>query len=168
MTGTAICTCRFCGQDKKPQGIKSHETWCDENDNPGIAYDKQKELGILDESSEVEAESGDNPNPHQSVSESPNQLPNVETLSPDKSPSQPDKEALTDGGKPSECPCCEGSEVWEASEAKEWYKGEVDKPNGRAILAYELAEWNCKDPDCAALWGGDYDEALTMEAVMNA
>lgn len=47
-----VCECRFCGRDNlTPQGIKMHETYCDDNPHPGIAPEQQAELreqGLLD------------------------------------------------------------------------------------------------------------------------
>lgn len=154
--------CRFCDRDDlTPQGHKSHETYCEENPNRGISYDKQAEMDLLDE--KQEATEPERPNPDQSVSGTDSGLPSVETLSGGKSEPKP----VTDGGEPS-CPICEGDDVLDAGEQKEAYIGEVDHPNARAVLAYNLAEWTCADPDCAALWGDKYDEPLTMKEVVEA
>lgn len=163
MTGQPVMSCRFCDRDDlTPQGHKSHETHCDENPNPGISYDKQREMGLLE--SQEEAAEPDQPNPDQSVSDGPSSgLPSVETLSGGKSQS----ETATDGGERS-CPICGGSDVLDASEAKADYIEAVEKPMGRAVLAYELAEWTCGDMSCAALWGAEYEEPLTMKEVVEA
>lgn len=160
-----VCTCRFCGRDDlTPQGHKSHETHCDDNPNPGIPYDQQKELGIL-ESHEGADELDEHPNPDQSVSaDSSSGLPSVETLGPDKSPSE---NVATDGGT-QECPLCGSDDVLDASESKEAYIDAVDQPHPKAVLGYELAEHSCQNPECAALWGEKYHEPLPMEEVVNA
>lgn len=171
MTGQPIMECRFCERDDlTPQGHKSHETHCDENPNPGISYQQQKELGILDEDSrKEEATPDDHPNPDQGVSaESSDRLPDVESLSPNKNGGGPTTEPVTDGGEPSECPICGGDDVTEAKEAKADYLGAVENPHPKAVLAYELADWTCRAPECAALWGEEYHEPLTMEEVVNA
>lgn len=155
--------CRFCDKDDlTPQGHKSHETHCDENPNPGIPYDQQKELGILE--SEEEAASDPHPNPDQSVSKGSEGLPDVETLSPDKSATQ---KPATDGGT-RECPICDGEDVIDAAEAKAGYIDAVDQPNPKAVLGYELADSACQNPECAALWGEKYDEPLPMDRVISA
>lgn len=164
MTGQQICECRFCGRDNlTPQGHKSHETYCDENPNKGIPYDKQEELGVLEGtgSSESKEAPPDHPNPDQSVSDSAT-LPSVETLSPSKKQGEP----ATDGGEPDECPLC-GADVLDAGEAKAEYTSQVEKPNPKAVLAYKLADWTCTARDCGAVWGDD-KEPVTMEKVVNA
>jgi hypothetical protein len=163
MTGQPVMECRFCGRDDlTPQGHKSHETYCDENPNRGIPYDKQDELDLLE--SKEEAVEPDHPNPDQSVSdESGSGLPSVEKLSGSKST----RAAATDGGSES-CPVCGTEEVTAAKEAKEDYIGAVEHPNPKAVLAYELAESACREPECSALWGPKYDEPLTMREVVNA
>lgn len=159
MTGQAI-TCRFCGRDDlSARGLTSHETHCDENPNPGIAPAKQKELGILESEAPDEE-----PNPDQSVSAaSSGGLPSVETLSGNKN----SPERVADGGERS-CPCCDSDDVLDATDAKTAYIEAVEKPNPRAVLAYELAEHACQNPDCAALWGPKYDEAIPMREVVEA
>jgi hypothetical protein len=56
----------------------------------------------------------------------------------------------------------------DAADAKEAYIDAVAHPNPRAVLAYELAEHSCQNPDCAALWGPKYDEALPIDKVVSA
>lgn len=159
MTGQATISCRFCGRDDlSARGLTSHETHCDENPNPGISPSQQKDLGILDEGA-----TNDHPNPDQSASGTSSGLPDVETLSGGKSTPEP----VTDGGD-RECPCCGTSDVLDAADAKESYIEAVDRPNPRAVLAYELAEHACQNPECAALWGPKYDEAVPMDQVVNA
>jgi len=162
-----VCECRFCGKDDlTPQGHPSHETWCDENPNPGIPYDKQEELDLLEDNTQQEGDgSAEHPNPDQSVSSPTEGLPSVEKLAPDKS--VPETEVATDGGN-DECPLCGHDEVLEAADAKEEYIEAVDTPNPKAVLAYELADRACQNPPCAALWGEKYDEPLPMEAVVSA
>lgn len=172
MSGAQVCTCRFCGRDDlTPQGHKSHETHCDDNSNPGIPYDQQKQLGILDESQKEGADEtpDETPNPDQSVSASSSGggLPPVQTLSGGKNTSQTDPVA-TDGSEPESCPLCGHDDVLPASEAKEAYIEAVDQPNPKAVLGYELADLSCQNPQCAALWGEKYEEPLPMEAVVNA
>lgn len=164
MSVQRVCTCRWCGKDDlTPQGHKSHETHCDDNPNPGIPYDQQKDLGLLE--SQEGAEPDDHPNPDQSVSnESPGGLPSVETLGPDKSPTS---KVATDGGE-RECPLCGHDDVIDASEAKAAYVEAVEMPNPKAVLGYELAESACQNPECAALWGPKYAEPLPMDAVISA
>jgi hypothetical protein len=52
MAGLRICECQFCNRNNlTPQGLRSHQVWCDENPYPGIHPDRQQELreqGILD------------------------------------------------------------------------------------------------------------------------
>lgn len=161
-------TCRFCGRDDlTPQGHTSHETHCDDNPNPGIPYAQQKELGIL-ESQEGAGTPEGHPNPDQSVSQPSGGLPDVETLSPDKSPPGSPESALTDGGEVAECPICEGADVLDAADAKAEYIDAVEHPNPKAVLGYELAEHACADPECAALWGEKFHEPLPMQEVVNA
>lgn len=157
--------CRFCGRDDlSPQGHASHETHCDENPNPGVPFEQQKQLGILE--SQEEAASDDHPNPDQSVSEGSSEgLPDVDTLGPGKN--SPKEEAVTDGGE-DRCPICDHDDVLDAAEAKEKYIDAVEMPNPRAVLGYELAEKACQNPECAALWGPKYDEPLPMDVVVNA
>lgn len=165
-----VCTCRFCGRDDlTPQGHPEHERWCEDNDNRGIPYEKQKELGILGEGAN---DADDHPNPDQSVSagSSAPSLPDVETLAGNKTPGEGGR-ATTDGGEPSppsECPLCGHDDVIDAERAKSAYVEEADRPNPKAVLGYELADWTCNDPDCAALWGEKYHEPLPMVEVVNA
>ena len=169
MTAQPVMTCRFCGRDDlSPQGHKSHETHCDENPNPGIPHDRQKELGILEGTTRQNGRKSrgtqpDQSNPDQSA-DSSGGLPSVETLSGSKNQGEP----ATDGGEPDSCPVCRGSTVMGAADAKESYTDEAAYPHPRAVLAYELARWTCEKPDCAALWGPEYDEPLTMSEVMEA
>jgi len=127
----------------------------------------QEEMDLLDETEG--AGPSERPNPDQSVSNSDGGLPSVETLSPDKNQS-PTEQPATDGGKPESCPLCDHSEVMQASAAKAEYCGapEVEKPNPKAVLAYELADWACLNPECAGLWGAEYHEPLPMSAVVEA
>lgn len=114
------------------------------------------ELGILETK-----EPSNGTNPHQSDSAPSDRLPSVETLSGDKNPT------ATDGGERS-CPCCGTDDVLDAAKAKSAYIDAVENPNPRAVLAYELAEHSCQNPDCAALWGPKYDEAIPMQEVVDA
>ncbi len=157
--------CRFCDRDDlTPQGHKSHETHCSENPNPGVPYDVQKDLGLLE--SKEGTEPDDHPNPDQSVSaESSSGLPSVERLGPDKNTNP--TEAVTDGGK-KECPLCGHDDVLEAEDAKVAYIEAVEKPNPKAVLGYELADHACQNPECAALWGEKYEEPLPMSVVIAA
>lgn len=165
MTGQPLCECRFCGRDDlSPQGHRSHETHCDENPNPGVPYDQQQELGLLE--SQEGAEADPRPNPDQSVSSEGSGLPPVERLSAANS-SQGSGQAVTDGGS-RKCPLCGCDDVLDADDAKAEYIDRTDAPNPKAVLGYELADHACQEPACAALWGEKYDEPLPMKAVVNA
>lgn len=162
MSGQQILSCHFCDRDDlTPQGHGEHERWCDENPNPGIAVAQQRELDILEEGG---PDSGSTPNPDQGHDSAPDGLPSVtEMAGPDNSTGK-----ATDGGEPQTCPLCDHSEVMSAAEAKASYRDEVGRPSPRAILAYEMTEWACMNPQCAAVWGGDADEPVTMAEVMDA
>lgn len=174
MTDTAVCTCRWeeCDETKTPQGIKSHETHCDHNPRPGVPYDQQEDLGLLDD--DAGAEPTDEPIPDQSDSAEPaGGLPPASTLEPDV---KSGVTAATDGGtgqhEPEECPLCGHESVTDAETAKAEYLEAVDekdeKANGRVVLAYELADWTCDDMECAGVWGAKYNEPLTMAEVLAA
>jgi hypothetical protein len=158
--------CRFCGRDDlSARGITSHETHCDENPNPGISPAKQQELGILESEG---ADPDDSPNPHQESDESAGGLPSVETLGGGNNTTESGQTAATDGGEVSECPLCDAADVLPAADAKTAYIDAVEHPNPKAVLGYELAEHACQNPECAALWGGKYDEPLPMKEVVEA
>lgn len=165
MSGKSVCSCQWDGCDEvlTPQGIKSHQTHCDHNPNPGVPYAQQKDLGIL----EMEAEP-EHPTPDQSGSSSGG-LPSVSTLEPNKNP---EVEASTDGGtgqhEPNECPICGHGSVTNAQTAKAEYLEDADGANGRVVLALELADWMCDDMECAGVWGAKYNEPLTMQEVLAA
>lgn len=167
----SLCACRFCGQDKTPQGIRSHEQYCEDNPHPGVPYEFQEERGLLDEDAEKEG-AGPEPssNPDQSAESGSGRLPDRSTLPAGKSEGEggsPDP-SRTDGGNPGECPLCGGTDVLAADDALREYLDAVDSPNPKAVLGYKLADHACADPDCAALWGEEYVEPLPMEAVVNA
>lgn len=165
MSSKRVCACRWEGCDRDdltPQGVRSHETHCDANPNPGVPFEKQRELGLLEGTEGATAPDGD-PDPDQSVAEPPDGLPPVETLAPGKSPPKAESE-------PSRGPCdlCGCEDVLEASDARERYIASVARPDSRAVLAYELARWACQNPECAALWGGEFDEPVPMEVAIRA
>lgn len=164
MTGQPLCECRFCGRDDlSPQGHGSHETHCDENPNPGVPYDQQKDLGLLE--SQEGADTDPRPNPDQSDSaEGSAGLPPVERLAAVNSSSE---DVATDGGE-RVCPLCGSEGVMDADDAKAEYIDRTDRPNPKAVLGYELADHACQEPACAALWGEKYEEPLPMKAVVNA
>lgn len=165
MTGQPIMECRFCGRDDlTPQGHKSHETHCDENPNPGIPYDQQQQLDLI-ESQEGARNTDESPNPDQSVAGSSEGLPSVKKLGERKNDDV--NEPVADGGE-RQCPLCGHDDVLEAADAKEAYISAVDKPHPKAVLGYELADWACQNPECAALWGSKYHEPLPMDAVISA
>lgn len=158
-----VCTCRFCGEGFQPQGIDTHETFCDSNPNPGISYDKQAELGIL-EDAEAEPPAGA-PDPNQEREPEDGGLPPVTELSASKSVPPDDPE---EPPEPDSCPNCGTSEVIPAEEMKDAYTERVEKPNGRAVLAFELSDWCCGEPECGTLWGAKHEEPVTMDEVLSA
>lgn len=172
MTGQRICACRWDGcprDDLTPQGHKSHETHCDHNPNPGISYDDQQKLG-LDDGPQAGGTPDGHPNPDQRA-DSSGGLPPVETLAGKKNPNESATQVATDGGTrsvPSSCPLCGADDVLDAGDAKSAYVDAVDRPNPKAVLGYELADYACNQPACAALWGEEYHEPLPMSEVVNA
>lgn len=159
------CTCRFCGDKKTPQGIRNHETHCDDNPNKGIPYEDQLKHGILEDAGDSD-ETGPDPNQNGDSSG----LPEVTQLRASKSITEDSdgQTAKTDGGKDEGCPKCGSSDVLSAAEARDFYLDAVDSPNKKAVLAYNLAEESCQNTACAALWGGKFEAAYTMEEIVNA
>ena len=148
----AICECRFCGEGFTPQGIRNHETYCEQNPHKGVPPSKLEEHGFLDDT-EPESETGadgDGADPDQE-SEGPVDLPPRETLESSKNTT----------GAPPECANCGSNNVVPAAKAREKYQRE--NPNStipELLLAFNRADQYCNE--CYALDGETYDRPVTI------
>lgn len=142
----SVCTCRFCGDDYTPQGIRNHEMYCDENPHPGVPPAKQDEFGVTEA-----GDDGDATDPDQRVEDSPADLPPRETLSSGKK----------DDGDPRECENCGSTDLVPAEKARSQYMREV--PNNQSdelLLCFSSAEVYCND--CYGLDGENYERVVTI------
>jgi len=163
----SICTCRFCGEDKSPQGITNHERHCDENPNPGVPFDFQKEQGLLPDDFEREgAADGSNPDPTQD-NNPPGGLPPREIASSEKTVRGLGDSKSDEGSEVAQCPVCGHEDVLSAQKALDEYRKAVEHPLPKAVLAYQMADECCNNPTCAALWGDEYHEPLPMGEVLS-
>jgi len=156
--------CRYCGESFTAAGIQNHETWCDENPNPGISPRQQEELGLTDQ------ETGDGTDtitdPHQEVGSGDGGLPPRSTLSGGGKVRQP---VRTDGSTDEvsvECPLCESDDTMHSSDARREYETEKEEPIPGVVLAYKLSERYCND--CYALWGDEFPEPTPLDEAVGA
>lgn len=170
MTSPRICRCRFCGRnDLTPQGHTNHERFCDENPHRGISYDQQEDLDLEGETTDPDADPTDADPRAASIPDdaASGNLPPLTTLPSGSSvPVEGETTDAEPDADPDRCPVCESGETMDADDAKREYINAADQPIPRAVFAYELAEWTCTDPDCAAVWGDEYPEPIPMAEVM--
>lgn len=153
MSAPSACPCRFCDETFTPAGITNHQTHCDENPNPGVPVEKQKELGLLEDSSN-EGKPTPDPDPDQRVA-SDGGLPTREVL-PD---GNNDGGASTDSSAseaPSQCPGCSSSETMPAHEARRQYQKHLETVPSALLATFDACERYCNE--CFAVYGGELGE----------
>ena len=156
--------CGFCGEEKAPQGIDSHERFCDDNPVTGMTYAEAEERGLLEDdavhASEAGSEpSGDDANPDQRT-EAPDGLPERQELpGEDKS-----TRSVTDSSGASEeqktCPSCGSDEVLSSEDARAEYAREYDSPEPDLLTLFSFAGSYCEG--CFALIGGKFEEPTRL------
>lgn len=156
--------CGFCGEEKAPQGIDSHERFCDANPVTGMTYAEAEERGLLDDdavhASQAGSEpSGDNADPDQGT-EAPDGLPERQELPEgDKSTRR-----MTDSSDASEerrnCPSCGSDEVLSSEDARAELARENDSPDPDLLTLFSFADSYCEG--CFALIGGKFEEPTRL------
>lgn len=143
---TATYPCQYCGETFTARGLTSHEHWCSQNPanhDEGTSGGRGPTGGP--DTPDVATDGG---------------LPDRETLRGEKNPSNPevpDTEA---------CPVCDSGDTRPSADALDDYLFQTDRPNDRAVLAYELSRKACGNPGCGAVWGDDFEEPVPMEEIV--